>query len=246
MDMFLRGLAFMAAIPASLLPHRLWQRLPWWLSPDAAAFLAGILTLMAGMAIGIPGFLAHAGANVSMANQGVLDAAMRDATVGYDRGMVSGFAGLSIFTFLLLTPAGWVTLYLVGSGAVRAGAAWFDDPVGDPILTGLDYLLVGRGERRQEREKLRTRAALEGPETPDRVVSSATAGIAGCDLVVVTARRKAGWERGVVVYTATACYRIGDPVERTVAGNLRTLYPLTEHKDLEAVRKSVNYDMPGC
>ena len=47
------------------------------------------------------------------------------------------------------------------------------------------------------------------------------------------------------MYTATACYRIGDPVERTVAGNLRTLYPLTEHTDFEAIRKSVNYDLPG-
>jgi hypothetical protein len=136
-------------------------------------------------------------------------------------------------------------LYLVVSGGVRAGAAWFDDPVGDPILTGLDYLLAGRGERRRAEKDVRARAALEGPETRDRVISGATAGIPGCDLVIAASRRKPGWERGVVVYTATACYRIGDPVERTIAGNLRTLYPLTEHNDLEAVRKSVNYDMPG-
>jgi hypothetical protein len=30
-----------------------------------------------------------------------------------------------------------------------------------------------------------------------------------------------------------------------VTGRLRTLYPLTEHKDFEAVRKSVRYDLPG-
>jgi hypothetical protein len=63
--------------------------------------------------------------------------------------------------------------------------------------------------------------------------------------VIVTARRKIGWERGVVVYTDDACYRIGDPVERTIAGNLRTLYPLSEHTDLEAVRKSVTYQLPA-
>src|SRR4029453_6201725 len=143
------------------------------------------------------------------------------------------------------TPPGWLTLYLVGSGGVRAGAAWFDDPVGDPILTGLDYLLYGQRERRTARNEQRTRATLEGPETRDRVLSGATAGIPGCDLVVVTARRKAGWELGVVVYTADACYRIGDPVERTIAGNLRTLYPLTEHPDLEAGRKSDNYELPA-
>ena len=48
----------------------------------------------------------------------------------------------------------------------------------------------------------------------------------------------------VVVFTAAACYRIGEPVERTITGRLRTLYPLSEHKDLEAVRKSVEYDLP--
>ena len=57
-------------------------------------------------------------------------------------------------------------------------------------------------------------------------------------------RAKHGWENGVTVFTAGAAYRIGQPVERTIAGRLRTLYPLTEHKDFEAVRKSVHYDLP--
>jgi hypothetical protein len=61
----------------------------------------------------------------------------------------------------------------------------------------------------------------------------------------VTSRRKEGWARGVAVFTSSACDRIGDPVERMVTGRLRTLYPLTEHKDFEAVRKSVRYDLPG-
>lgn len=243
--MLLRVLAFALAIPAALLPHRLWRRLPASLPVESAAFASGILTLMAGAAVGIPGFLEHAGATVSMANQAVLDDALR-SNAGYNRGMVSGFAGISIFTFLLLTPAGWVTLYLIGSGGVRAGGAWFDDPVGDPILTGIDHLLLARRNRRLEAHERDTRQALEGPEFPDRVVSSAKANIPGCDLVIVSSRRKPGWARGVVVYTATTCYRIGDPAERTVAGNLRTLYPLTEHKDFEAVRKSVNYDMPDA
>jgi hypothetical protein len=139
-----------------------------------------------------------------------------------------------------------VTLYLIGSGGVRAAAGWFDDPVGDPVLTGIDHLIVAGRDRGQARSGQRTREALEGPAIPDRVVSSAKAEIPGCDLVIVASRRKPGWERGVVVYTATACYRIGEPVERTVAGKLRTLYPLTEHTDLEAVRKSVQYDMPDA
>jgi len=244
--MLFRASAFVLALPVAVLPHRLWARLPWWLPVRSAAFIAGILTLLAGMAVGIPGFLAHAGVNVSIANQGVLDAAMRDPRVGYERGAVAGAVSLSIFTFLLLTPEGWLTMYLVGTGGVRAAAAWFDDPIGDPLLTGIDAVLARTRRRRRDRNERGTRETLEGPEVGDRIVSAANAGIPGCDLVVVSSRRKPGWERGVVVYTTAAVFRIGEPVERTIAGRLRTLYPLAEHTDLEAVRKSVQYDMPDA
>jgi hypothetical protein len=244
MIMVFRSLAFVAAVVAALLPHRHWYRLPSSLPLDSAAFLSGVLTVFAGAAVGIPGFLEHAGFQVSFANQAMVDEAMRNPNAGYSRGMVQGFAGLSIFTFLLLTPAGWLTMYLMGSGGIRAAGGWFDDPVGDPILTLLDNLLFRRRERRREMDAKRTREALEGPEIADRVVSNTAAGIPGCDLVIVASRRKPGWERGVVVFTAATVYRIGEPVERTIAGRLRTLYPLSEHKDLEAVRKSVEYDLP--
>jgi len=244
MSVVFRSLAFVAAIGAALLPHRHWRRLPSSLPLDSTAFLSGILTVFAGAAVGIPGFLEHAGFEVSLANQAMVDEAMRNPNAGYSRGMVQGFAGLAFFTFLLLTPKGWLTLYLFGSGGVRAGGAWFDDPVGDPILTVLDNCLFRSRERRQVQQARRNREALEGPEIPDRVVTSTAAGIPGCDLVIVASRKKPGWERDVVVFTTSACYRIGEPVERTVAGCLRTLYPLSDHKDLEAVRKSVEYDLP--
>ena len=237
-DFFFRPLAFVVGMAASLLPHRHWRRLPSWLPMESAACVSGVATLFLGAAIGIPGFLEHAGATVSLANETMLK---------YDywhRGMAGGFSGLSIFTFLLLTPKGWATLYLMGTGAVRAVAAWFDDPMGDPILTAVDNVAAGGHSQRRERREQETRLALEGPDIPDRVVTSTSAGIPGCDVVVVAARRKPGWERGVVVFTASAVYRIGEPVERTIAGRLRTLYPLSEHKDFEAVRKSVEYDLP--
>ena len=238
-----RGFAFVAAMVAGLLPSRHWRRLPSAFPMVPAAFASGVLTLFLGAAIGIPGFLAHAGLTTSMANAAMIDAEMRQQAT-YNRGMVQGFAGLSIFTFLLLTPTGWLTMYLMGSGAVRMAAAWFDDPLGDPILTAIDSLASGTAVRHRTRREHDTRARLEGPETRDRVVTSAAAGLPPCDLVIVSSRRKPGWERGVVVFTATACYRLGDPVERTIAGHLRTLYPLTEHRDLEAVRKSVQYELP--
>jgi hypothetical protein len=239
-------LTFPAAMLLALLPYRHWRKLPGSFPMETAAFAAGLVTLFAGAAVGIPGFLEHATANTSLAIDSQLTEAARNAQAGYSQGLSQGFAGLSIFTFLLLTPKGWVTMYLIGTGGVRMGAAWFDDPIGDPVLTGVDAVLWRRRARQDALVQARTREELEGPATPDRVISSATAGIPGCDFVVVTSRAKPGWARDVVVYTSGACYRIGDPVERTVAGNLRTLYPLTEHTDLEAVRRSVHYDIPDA
>jgi hypothetical protein len=232
------------ALLAAWLPHRFWGALPIWIPVERAAFASGVLTIFAGAAIGIPGFLEHAGANVSFLNQTVVDEGRRTASVDYNRGMVQGFAGLSIFTFLFLTPAGLLTLYLLGSGTVRAGGAWFEDPIGDPILTGIDYALAGGRDRRRREGERRERRRLEGPEVPDRVVSPSAAGLPGCDLVIVASRVKPGWERGVTVFTTEGAYRIGEPVERTIAGRLRMLYPLTGHNDFEAVRKSVHYDLP--
>lgn len=234
-----------AGLIAAWLPFRRWRGLPYWILVERAAFASGVLTLLGGAAIGIPGFLEHAGANVSFLNETIVTEARRNAGVDYNRGAVMGFSGLSIFTFLFATPTGLLTLYLLGSGSVRAGGAWFDDPVGDPLLTALDYVFTGGREQRREASARRERATLEGPEVPDRVVSASAAGLPGCDLVIVSSRRKPGWEVGVTVFTADAAYRIGQPEERTIAGRLRTIYPLTEHKDFEAIRKSVHYDLPA-
>ena len=229
---------------AAWLPYRRWQALPLWILVERAAFTSGLITVFAGAAIGIPGFLEHAGANVSFVNQTIVTEAQRNAQVGYSRGIVTGYSGLSIFTFLFLTPSALLTLYLLGSGGVRAAGAWFDAPVGDPILTGVDHVFIARRDRHREVTAGRSREALEGPEVADRAVSPAAAGLPGCDVVIVASRRKPGWDTGVTVFTAEAAYRIGPPVERTIAGRLRTLYPLTEHRDFEAIRKSVHYDLP--
>ena len=224
------------------MPHRVWRRLPFHVPMSTAAFLSGLAFFFAGAAIGIPGFLEHAHANAGVA----IDRAVEhmNKTEVYRGDLVIGFSGLSIFTFLLLTPKGWLTSYLMVTGGLRAGAAWFDDPIGDPLLTGIDYALVGRREARQTEKARQARARQEGPEVPDRVVAAATAGLPPCDLVIVSSRRKDGWERGVTVLTPDAAYRIGEPVERVVAGHLRTLYPLTTHADLEVIRKAVHYELP--
>jgi hypothetical protein len=242
----LRGAAvFVVAMLASLLPHRHWPRFPasWSMGPAAGA--SGLGTLFLGAAIGIPGFLSHAHATTSLGLDAELHRTFTDPSAGYSQGMVQGFAGLSIFTFLLLTPLGWLTLYLIVGGGLRMAAAWFDDPIGDPILTGIDAIALRWTSRRRDRTARAAREALEGPEFADRAVSGEAAGLPGCDVVIVSSRRKPGWDRGVVVMTADGCYRLGDPLERTIAGRLRTLYPLTAHDDLEVIRRSVNYDLPG-
>jgi hypothetical protein len=241
----LRGAAiFLGAMAGAWLPHRYWARLPASFPMETAAFVAGLATLFLGAAIGIPGFLAHAHATTSLGLDAELHNVFTNPAAGYRQGLVQGFAGLSIFTFLLLTPTGWVTLYLIVSGTGRAMAAWFDDPIGDPLLTGLDMIVSGRTQERRNRRAQAEREALEGPAVADRLVSSAAAGIPGCDFVIVSSRRKPAWERGVAVFTPDACYRVGDPVEQTIQGRLRYLYPLTEHADLEVIRRSVQYDLP--
>jgi hypothetical protein len=236
-------LIFAAAMLASFLPHRHWERLPGHLPMASGSFVAGLAVLMAGMAIGIPGFLDHA----HMITSGGLDAALgyMNKTEVYRGDLVIGNSGLSLFTFLLLTPKGWLTDYLVISGSVRAAASWFDDPVGDPILTGIDEVVSRTAGRARAKQAQIERALQEGPEVHDRLVLGHAVDLPDCDFVVVSSRQKPGWAYGVAVYTQQGVYRIGLPIERTVAGHIRTLYPLTEHKDFEVIRKSVEYELPG-
>lgn len=231
---------FALAMFAALLPYRHWRRLPNTWPIETAALTSGIATLLVGAAIGIPGFLQHAAATSSLGTGAVIEHAAR----GEDVSLSPAFNGIAIFSFVFLTPTGWLTLYLLATGTLRAAAVWFDDPVGDPILTGVDALVRDSVVRLRGRRDRRTREEREGPAIPDRIVTGGAAGILHCDLVVVSSRRKPGWEPGVVVITDDECYRIGVPVERTVNGRLRTLYPLTAHRDLEAIRNSVRYDLP--
>jgi hypothetical protein len=68
----------------------------------------------------------------------------------------------------------------------------------------------------------------------------------GVDLVIVASRVKPGWDKGTVVLSGDKTYRVGSIEERTIAGRLRTLYPLTEHKDFEVFRRTVRYELPGA
>lgn len=236
--MTMTSLSFIIAAIASLLPARHWRKLPSHWSMGSATFMSGIATMAIGFAIGFPGFLTHARLNASMATNVQLDFGNLSHRFG------TQLAGLSIFTYLFTTLQGLLALYLLATGAGRAAAAWFEDPVGDPVLSGIDRAACRSVQWWRARRIRAASDALQGPEVPDRVVTPERAGVFGCDLVIVASRKKPEWESGVVVYTSDGCYRIGEAIERVVNGNVRTLYPLTAHNDLEVVRRSVQYDLP--
>jgi hypothetical protein len=235
-----------AGIAAAMLPARLWPDLDEHLPVTESAFPASLLTFLAGAAVGIPGFLNHATAQAGINTQAMLDAATSAAPGAQyvDSSMSVGMTSLSLFTFLLLTPQGWATMYLGLTGFVRTVAAGFDDPRGDLVLTLVDAGMVRTFQNRQARKRRVNREALEGSEVPDRVVPGSQVGLPGADIVVVASRRKSDWDAGTVVITSRSVYRVGDIVERTIHGKLRTLYPLTEHKDFEVFRRTVRYEVP--
>ena len=229
-----------------MLPARFWPNLDRHLPVTESAFLASLLTLLAGAAIGIPGFLNHAAEQASFNTQAMLNAAASNSpdAQSVDSSMSVGMSSLSLFTFLLLTPAGWATMYLGLTGLVRTAAAALDDPHGDLLLTVVDGVLVRSVRSSQARGARTSREELEGPQVADRVVPGAQVGLPGAQLVVVASRRKPDWDAGTVVITADSIYRVGTIVERTIRGRLRTLYPLTEHKDFETFRRTVRYELP--
>ena len=247
-------LAWIAGVAAASLPKRWWPILDPYVPATDSASIAAILTLLVAGAIGVPGFIDHTQQQVSLNNRAVLAEAHKAAarpeaeeTLSQrDWGrMFVGVSSLSLFTFIFLTPAGWASTYLGISGTWRAIAAAVDDPFGDPILTGLDTLLVRGARRVHNHAERRQRELLEGPEVPDRVVRGSHIGIAGAELVVISARRKPSWDAGTVVDTGEGWYRVASIQERTIGGWLRTLYALSRHEDHEAFRRCVRYKMPS-
>jgi len=244
---------WIAGVAAATLPKRWWPVLDPYVPATDSAAISAILTILIAGAIGVPGFISHATEQVALNNEAILAAAQDQASRPASAETVSerewgrmfvGASGLSVFTFIFLTPAGWASTYLGISGTWRGIAAAVDDPFGDPILTGLDVLVRG-GTRRIGSDFARTRREmLEGPVVADRVVPGPRLGVAGAELVIVSARRKPLWDVGTVVDTGEDWFRVASIEERTIAGRLRTLYGLTEHRDSEAIRRAVRYEMP--
>jgi hypothetical protein len=238
------------AVVAGVLPRARWERF-YGLPIRAASLLSALATLGAGLFVGIPGFLAYAQRASDALAEATLEVGAKQAAnplPGQNEITTlapMSLSGLSIVAFLLATPTGWLATYLVATGILRTVSSLLSEPFGDPVLTGLDALLVRtRGGARESRAR-RLREREEGPETPDRLFRADWAGAADADLVVVASRRKPDWTNGAFVITSDKWYTLGEPFDLRLPEGLRTIYPLTEQKVCEVLRRGVLYDLPA-
>jgi hypothetical protein len=241
-----RGLA---AVPLSMLPARYWERFPF-LPVERRALLSAVLTMLAGFATGIRGFLAYAERASAIAAELTVDIArwQNQGQLAPDPAMnYAPFASMLFapVAFALVTPLGLLSTYLVLSGLARVLGSVALTPFGDPLLTGLDGLARRTRTRTRDRFARRRREREEGADVPDCLREGAWANLPGVDYVVVSARRKPGWEPGTFVMTPDQWYTLGTPFDmRTPDGRLRTVYPLTAQRSNEVLRKGVQYELP--
>ncbi len=229
------------------MPKRYWQSID--LPVPNMATLSAWLTIFAGFAIGVPGFFrflerlrqAKAASILEISKMQVAGELPETADVS---GIPSALYATAPLTFALFTPLGLFCSYLVVSGIVRSAASYIDEAHGDPILSGVDWLGRRLFTSRQERFVRGERARLERTDEADRRYDGEWAGLLGVDWVIVSARRKAGWDKGTWVITDDGWFVLGDPFDRPMPNGLRTVYPLTAQTTLEAVRKSVQYELP--
>jgi len=238
---------WIAALVVGAAPRRVWHRLDPPFPLLRTAFPAGILTLTIGFAIGVPAFFAFAEHAADADNAWMLRQLTTPAT-SYDPSVALvpyGMSVLTVFIFVLSTPAGLVTLYLVTSGTVRAVSAYLDadDARGDFVLSGLYWVVMTLFTTSREEARRLARTQREGPETPDRLVTGGAVGV-DADYVVLASRRKAEWNPGAIILTRTDWYRLGVPFDLQTPAGLRTAYPLTKMETVEVVRRGIKYDLP--
>jgi hypothetical protein len=239
---------YLIAVPAALLPRRLWPRWDGWLPMERGAVVSSLLTFFAAFALGIPSFLRYAGLAGSAVADTMLTTATAINTGHAPHGAMAGSYAVSMFAlpaFLFFTPLGWLTLYLFFTGLYRSIACAVGDPHGDPLVGLAHWGASTALLRRRQREAAEVRAAQEGPDAPDVLLTGREGGAPEATYVVVAARVKDGWTRGTFVMTADTWYRLGEPFDRRFPDGLRRVYPLIVPGQAEAIRRQVQYEMPG-
>lgn len=238
------------ALLACAFPRETWVQWSDRLPVFRMALPSAVLTLGAGVAFGVVGYLDFAVEAASQTNAAMLRVAQNQADtriagqVEASAGMTIALTILSALTYSIFTLRGATCTYLALTGLYRTMAAVANDPRGDPtlgLLRRAGRRLAGKtreGAARRERER------REGRETPDRLLTGPEAGLPRAELVVVASRRKADWTPGAVLVTRQGYFRVAPAVERDTPDGLRTLYPLAEVGQAEVMRKMIRCELP--
>ena len=235
------------AIPCALLPKRYWQSFD--LPMANMAPVSSWMTMLGGFVIGIPAYFAFLDRLRQAKSASILDIAKLQVAGKLPEtadvsAIPSALYATAPLAFAFFTPIGLFCTYLVLSGFVRVVASYVDEAHGDPVLSGADWLGRRLFTSRQQRTVRVERARLERTDEPDRRYDGEWAGLTGVDFVIVSARRKPGWAKGTWVTTDDGWFVLGEPFDRPMPNGLRTIYPLTAQTTLEAIRKSVPYELP--
>src|SRR6266851_7696165 len=115
-----------AAVVLGAAPRRVWRRLEPPLPLSRTASAAGVLTIVVGFVLGVPGYFAFAeqlGAanNDWMLRQLAAAPGPNDASVDM---VPYGISMLSLFLFIFFSPTGLLAVYLVTSGMFCNDAAF--------------------------------------------------------------------------------------------------------------------------
>lgn len=226
-------------ILATFLPVRFWTRVNARGIP-VYPVLSPLIGLAVGIVVGVPYVYRHLVVSAANAQRMVAIAGSSDEQTAVATAQTfSLFAAIG----LVLSPVGFLVVWLSVSSAMRLLAAYLGEPAGDPLIACVDWFV--RYVRRRATAALsamRTRAKY-GREEIDRVMDAGAYGVADADVVVITARPKEGWAAGTFVLSPDGYYTVLQPFEVIVEGRQRIGYPLVRKRDFEIVRKASRYDL---
>ena len=225
------------------LPRRYWE------DTRRGAIVSIFLTFAIGIVVGLRGLVAYVGVQAQEGARIALEVGASGGVKGLDQtaqmsAALQGMPLISALAFFLFTPTGWLADYLVLSAIFRGVTLAVDDPWGDPLLTGIDRVARDKRDQKRSRTEAEIRELAEGPEVPDQILECRKFAGKEADYVVVASRRKHGWTLATTVVAESIRLRIGDPLEKTLEGKLRTCYPLRVIRDIQVDRRVVHYDWP--
>lgn len=209
----------------------------YWHDMRRGAILSALLTALVGALVGMQGLFDY----MDLVNAASAKVAIAG---GASRTDLAGMGALSPIAFFFFTPLGWLADYLLISAVVRGISLAVDQPLGDPILTVVDYAVRDKTDAWKGKKEAEAREAAEGAVVPDEILECRKFAGKEADFVVVSSRRKDGWTQHATVIAGAVRLRLGEPREMTLEGKLRTCYPLRVIRDIQVDRRIVHYEWP--